>query len=111
MVVQSAQCLLALNFVKIHFAKSKCYPKSNVKVNVLNLSDRVKILDLLNCTMSLVEGEWRYGKNESSIHCTVQKSMKPEHSWLFFNGSLLGAIYLWTPRVYCIIIQEETTQQ
>jgi hypothetical protein len=57
MVVQSAQCLLALNFVKIHFAKSKCYPKSNVKVNVLNLSDRVKILDLLNCTMSLVEGE------------------------------------------------------
>jgi hypothetical protein len=38
---------------------------------VLNLSDKVKILDLLKGSLSLVEVLWYYGKNESSI-CSSQ---------------------------------------
>jgi hypothetical protein len=46
-------------------------PKSNVEVNVLNLSNKVKILDLTKCGMTLVKVGWHYGKNESGI-CSIQ---------------------------------------
>jgi hypothetical protein len=35
-------CFLDLNFVKICLPEAKWCPKSKVKVNVLNLSDKVK---------------------------------------------------------------------
>jgi hypothetical protein len=41
--------------VNIRHPKSKWYPKSKVKINVPNLNDKVKILDLLKGGMSLVE--------------------------------------------------------
>jgi hypothetical protein len=34
-----------------------CHPKSKVKVNVLNLSDKVKILDLLK-RQHVLTGSW-----------------------------------------------------
>jgi hypothetical protein len=37
-------------------------PKSKVKVNVLNLNDEVKILDLLKGSVYLAEVGWNYGK-------------------------------------------------
>jgi hypothetical protein len=43
--------------------------------NVPNLNDKVKILDLLNSIMSLVEVELHYGKNESGIHSVILNSM------------------------------------
>jgi hypothetical protein len=42
--------------------------QSKVKVNVLNLSDKVTVLDLLEGGISLVEIGQHYGKNELSIH-------------------------------------------
>jgi hypothetical protein len=51
--------------MKICLTKSKWYPKS--EVNVLNLNDRVNILDLLKGNMSLMEVGWHYGKNELNI--------------------------------------------
>jgi hypothetical protein len=43
------------------------------KVNVLNLSEKLKILHLLKGGMSLVEAGKQYGKNESSIHSIQDK--------------------------------------
>jgi hypothetical protein len=39
-------------------------PHSKIKVNVLNLSDKMKILDMLKGSMSLVEVGQSYGENE-----------------------------------------------
>jgi hypothetical protein len=58
---------------------------------VVNLSNKVKILDLLKGGMSLAEVEWQYGKNDSGICSTVLNSMHFEHWWFFLNGGLLGA--------------------
>jgi hypothetical protein len=63
---------VSLNFCEKSDSQSKWCTKSKVKVNVLNLSGKVKIL---GC-MSLVEVGQNYGKNESSIHCIQDKSMK-----------------------------------
>jgi hypothetical protein len=41
--------------VKICLLKTKQYSKNKVKVNVLNLSDKIKTLDLLKGGRSLVE--------------------------------------------------------
>jgi hypothetical protein len=43
-------------------------PKSKVKVNVLNLNDKIQILYFWKGNQSLVEVGWCYGKNESSSH-------------------------------------------
>jgi hypothetical protein len=40
--------------VKICLSKSKWCPKSKVKVNVLNLNDKVKIIEFLKGCMALV---------------------------------------------------------
>jgi hypothetical protein len=50
--------------------------KSKVKVSVLNLSNKVKILDLLKGSTSLAEVGQHYRKNESSI---CKCSRKKEH--------------------------------
>jgi hypothetical protein len=42
-----------------------CFPQNKVKVNVLNLNDKVKFLDFVKGNISLVE---IYGENESSLH-------------------------------------------
>jgi hypothetical protein len=55
-------------------------PKWKVKVNVLNLSDKVKILDLLKGGTSLAEIGCLYGKNELNICTTTVNSMHPENS-------------------------------
>jgi hypothetical protein len=49
--------------------------KAKVKVNVCNLSDKMKILDLLK---SLVEVGRLYGKSELSICSISLKSIHPE---------------------------------
>jgi hypothetical protein len=61
---------------------------------VLNVSGKVKILDLLKGGIALVEVSQHYGKNKSSIHGTALSSKHSEHSWFFLSGSLLGTIYL-----------------
>jgi hypothetical protein len=102
---------LPLVFLKICLSKRKWYPKKPGKTygnppkpkrahNVINLSDKMKILDLLKGGMSLVEVGLCCGKYESDIHNTMLNSMHPEHSWFFLNGSLPGTIYLQIPRVY-----------
>jgi hypothetical protein len=48
--------------------------KSKVKVNVHNFSDKVKSLDLLRGSMSLVEFGQYYGEKNSSIHSTALDS-------------------------------------
>jgi hypothetical protein len=68
---------------------------------MLNINDKVKILDLLKGGMSVTEFGWCYEKN-SRIYRTVLNSMHPEHLWVFLNSSLLATIYLWIPRVYCM---------
>jgi hypothetical protein len=40
---------------------------------MLNLSDKVKTIDLLKGGMNLVEVVWCYGKNESIIHSIWDK--------------------------------------
>jgi hypothetical protein len=52
---------------------------------VINLRDKVKILDVLKGSMPLVEAGWYYGKKIPSIHSIVLNSM-PQ---FFLNGSLL----------------------
>jgi hypothetical protein len=69
----------ALNFVKIFLLKNKWCPKTKVKVNVFNLSDKLKILDLLKGNVSLAEVSWSYGIKESNICSTVLKSMHSKH--------------------------------
>jgi hypothetical protein len=53
--------------VKICRLKSKWHSKSKVKVNVLNLNNKVKFLYLLKGSMSLAEAGQHYRKNGSSI--------------------------------------------
>jgi hypothetical protein len=65
-ILWSAECFPALNFVKVCLLKSKWCPKSKVKINVLNLSGKVKVLDLLKARISLADVGWCYGRNESS---------------------------------------------
>jgi hypothetical protein len=62
--------------VKICFPKSKWCPKIKVKVNVVNLSDKVEILDL-----SLLEVGWCYGKNETRVALVEVKSMELNLVW------------------------------
>jgi hypothetical protein len=77
--------------VKIHLPKSKWCPESKVQLNVLNLSDKAKILELLKSVMSLAEVGQSYRENETSICSTVVNPTHPEHSWVFLNDSLLGS--------------------
>jgi hypothetical protein len=65
--------------------KKQMYPKSKVKVNMLTLSDKVKILDLSKDCMSSAEAEWHHGKNESSFCNIFLNSMYPEHSESCFS--------------------------
>jgi hypothetical protein len=78
-----------------------CLPKSKVKVNGLNLSDKVKILDLLEGGRSSVEeGDIMDKMNE--VHCTLLDFVHPKHLWVFLNRSLLRTTQ--RVRVYCIAI-------
>jgi hypothetical protein len=61
---------------------------------MLNLRDKVKILDLLKGDMYLAKVRQCCGKNESNIHSTALNSVHLEHLWFFFSGGLLGTIYL-----------------
>jgi hypothetical protein len=70
----------AFNFVKICLPQSKWCPQSKAKVNVLVLSDKVKILDTWKSNKSLAEVGQHYGKNESSIHSIALNSVHPEHT-------------------------------
>jgi hypothetical protein len=63
-VFKSLCDLLSISLLLILW--KKCLPKSKVKGDVLSLSDKVEILDLLKGTISLVEAEWQYGKNHGS---------------------------------------------
>jgi hypothetical protein len=56
-VFKSAEGLPDLNFLKVCLQKSKWYPESNVKDNMLILSDKAEILDLLTGSMSLAKVE------------------------------------------------------
>jgi hypothetical protein len=56
-----AECSPALTYVKICLPQSKWCP-NKVKVNLLNLSDKVRIWDLLKGNMSLAEVGPHYGK-------------------------------------------------
>jgi hypothetical protein len=68
---------------------------------VLNLNDKVKILDLLKGEVG-----WHYGKNESSIHSPAFQA-----SAVFLHYSLLGTICLWMiARVYCNVLMDEQGQ-
>jgi hypothetical protein len=99
----SAKYFPALDFMKTWFLKSSWYPKSKAKVNEVNLSNNIKILDLLKYSMYLEKsGQCYEKKNESSIHSIALNSVHPEHSWFFLKGSLLRAIYSWTSRIYSI---------
>jgi hypothetical protein len=51
--------------------KKATEPTSQLKVNILNLSDKMKILDLLKGGMSLVGAAQHFGKNKSSL-CSMQ---------------------------------------
>lgn len=75
--MQSAEYFPALSFVKntVCLPKSKWYPKSKGKVDVVNLSDKVKFLDLLVGYTSLAKVGQCYEKNESNIHNTALNSM------------------------------------
>jgi hypothetical protein len=53
--------------VKYAFPKVNGAPKSQVKVNVLNESDKVKILEVLRDSLSLAEVGRCYQKIKSSI--------------------------------------------
>jgi hypothetical protein len=90
--------------MKICLPKSKWCTKSKVNIYVLNLSDKVKILDLLTGNMSLVGVGWYYGKNESSICSMALNSMHPEHLQFFLNSGLFGTTYPWIPRICCIAV-------
>jgi hypothetical protein len=54
-LVSSAECFPTLHLMKICFPKKQMVPKSKAKVNVHNLSGKVKILDVLKGGMSLAE--------------------------------------------------------
>jgi hypothetical protein len=69
-------------------------------VNVLNLNDKVRSLDLFKDSKCIVEGGWSYGENESSIHHTLVNFMHPEYSQFSHSGGLFGAINLQIPRIY-----------
>jgi hypothetical protein len=86
---------LTLIFLKIYLPKSKWYQKGKVKVNVLHLSDTVKILDLIEVGMSLEEVGQHYGKDEVSIHPAGLNAMCPKHSW---SSSLVVSLEPYTHR-------------
>jgi hypothetical protein len=56
---------LPLIFLKSASQKARC-SKSKIKVNELNWSDKVKLLDLSKGGMSIVEVGWGYGKMKQS---------------------------------------------
>jgi hypothetical protein len=93
-IMGSTECFPMLNFVKM------CLHQSKVKVNLLNLSDKLKIWDLLKGSMFLLEVGQCYGKNYSRVWSTALNSAQPEHVWFFLSGSLLGVMYPQIPRVY-----------
>jgi hypothetical protein len=64
-----SHCVSCPYFVKISL------PKSKVKVNVLYLSNKVKLWDLLKGSMSLVKVALRYGNNESDTHRTYSTQL------------------------------------
>jgi hypothetical protein len=60
--------------------KKQMVPKNLSKSNVLNLNDKVDILDSLKCDMSLTEVRQFFGKkHEPSIHSKALNSKHPEH--------------------------------
>jgi hypothetical protein len=65
-------------------------PSQKREPNVLDLSDKVKILDMLKGSMSLVEAGWCYGENKSSIFSAALNSVSPEHPWTFLIGVSWG---------------------
>jgi hypothetical protein len=76
-------------------------PKLKRTGNVLNLSDKLKILDLLKSDMYLIENVWRK-KIQPSISSTALDFMYPEHVWLVLSGGLHGPMYLLKPSVYYV---------
>jgi hypothetical protein len=69
----------ALHFVKICLPRNKSCPKHNVKVNVLNWSDRVRIWDLLKSGVCLAEVGGLLGEMN-------QASYAPWGFTVFLNG-------------------------
>jgi hypothetical protein len=70
---------------------------------VLDLSDKVKILDLFKGRIFLAEVGKHSWKNYSSIPSRKLNSMHPEHSWPFHNDGLHGIIYTKISKVFCIL--------
>jgi hypothetical protein len=68
------------SFCENLLSKKRMVSQSKVKVNVLNLSDKVKNLDLLKSGMSLAEVEQCYGKKESNFYSVALNSLHPEQS-------------------------------
>jgi hypothetical protein len=105
-LVWSAECFPAWNFVKIYLPKSTWCPKSKVNVNMLNWSDKVTIWDSLRggkflVTFFGVKGKWTelplYGTELTAPWaCTLPpQQLSP------------GTICLQIPRVYCMVSTSE----
>jgi hypothetical protein len=107
--VWSGECFPALNLWK-SASKSKWCTESKVKVmlilpslkrtcNVLNLSNKVRILDLLKSSVSFIVVGWHYGKNESSSHSIQDKECEISSSFVrsinLFNSNFCdsNAVY------------------
>jgi hypothetical protein len=88
--------------VKIFLPKSKWWPQSKIIINVFNLNDQVKFLDVLKCGMSSAGVGWCYGKYESSICSIALNSTNTEHAWFFLSGGIPGTMYPRIPRVYLL---------
>jgi hypothetical protein len=79
--------------VKICLPKSKRCPKSKVKVNVLNWSEKVKFWDLFKDGLSL----WKLGSNVGKMNqasCVLSSA-----PLLFLNGGRLENMDLHVPRI------------
>jgi hypothetical protein len=61
---------------------------------MLNLSDKVKTLEVLKGSLSLVEVVHPYGKSKSSLCSTALSSVCTEHAQVFLHGRLLATTFL-----------------
>jgi hypothetical protein len=87
--------------MKICLPKSKWYSKSKVKINVLNLSNKVKIWDLSKDHMSLAEVGRCYGKNEPSTHSAALNHIAWVCAVFPQWRSAWNQIPVHIPRMYC----------
>jgi hypothetical protein len=92
-----AECFPALCFVEICLPQSKWKPKSKIKLEMLNWSDKMKTWDLLKSFVFGLSLGIPYGKNGSSILSTIL-SCAPLAFAVFHHWQSLWNIFPQIPR-------------